>query len=75
MLLILNNSFYVLYFKFYILIMHFLIHQWYFISFLIVSLVPFISNLDSSSNLTIFIIPYISSFEIINAIVPDPLFF
>ena len=71
MLLILNNSFYVLYFKFYILIMHFLIHQWYFI----VSLVPFISNLDSSSNLTIFIIPYISSFEIINAIVPDPLIF
>ena len=40
----------------------------YFISFLIVSLIPFISNLDSSSDLTIFIKSSISSIEIINAV-------
>ena len=39
-------------------------------SFLIDSLTPFISNHDSSSDLTIFIISSISSLEIIN--VPDP---
>ena len=49
-------------------------------SFLFVSLIPIISNPDSSSYLTIFIISSISSFEIINAVVckakseerPDP---
>ena len=39
--------------------------------FLIVSLIPFDSNSDSSSNLIIFIISFISLFEIINAVVPD----
>ena len=44
-----------------------------FASILILSLIPFIKNPDSSSDLTIFIMPSISSFEIINAVVPDPL--
>ena len=43
----------------------------YFLLFLIVSLIPFDSNSDSSSNLIIFIISFISLFEIINAVVPD----
>ena len=43
-----------------------------FVSFLIVSLIPFTNNLDYTSNLTTFIISTISSFEIINAVVPDP---
>ena len=42
-----------------------------FISFLLVSLIPFISNPDSSSNLTIIIISSIPSFEIVNAVVLD----
>ena len=38
-----------------------------------VSLIPFISNPDFSSDLTIFIMSSISSFQVINAvIVPDP---
>ena len=43
-----------------------------FASFLIISLILFISNHDSSSDLTIFIISSTSSFEIINYVVPDP---
>ena len=43
-----------------------------FVSFLIVSLIPFTNNLDYTSDLTTFIISTISSFEIINAVVPDP---
>ena len=43
-----------------------------FTSFLIVSLISFISNPDSSSGLIILITSSISSFEIINAVVPDP---
>ena len=44
----------------------------FFASFLIVSLICFISNLHSSSDLTFFIISSIYSFEVINDIVPDP---
>ena len=47
----------------------------FFASFLIVSLIRFISNLHSSSDLTFFIISSISSFEVINDIVPDPKIF
>ena len=43
-----------------------------FVSFLIVSLIPFTNNLDYTSDLTTFIISTISSFEIINTAVPDP---
>ena len=43
-----------------------------FVSFLIVSLIPFTNNLGYTSDLTTFIISTISSFEIINAVVPDP---
>ena len=39
--------------------------------FLIVSLIPFDSNSDSSSDLIVFKISYISLFEIIHAVVPD----
>ena len=39
--------------------------------FLIVSLTHFINNPDSSSDLTIFIISFISSFEINNALTPE----
>ena len=45
-----------------------------FVSFLIVSLIPFISNPDSSRDLTV-LISSISSFEITNAVIPDPLIF
>ena len=41
-------------------------------SFLIVSLIPYISNPDSLGDLTVFIIFSISSFEINNTVVPDP---
>ena len=44
-----------------------------FASFLIVSLTPSVSEPDSSSDLTTFIISFISSFEIINVVVPDPI--
>ena len=44
----------------------------YFVSFLIVSLILCISNPDSSSDVTIFIISSISLFQIINAVVPNP---
>ena len=37
-----------------------------------VSLTPFIKKLDSSNGLTIFIISFIFSFEIINVAAPDP---
>ena len=43
-----------------------------FASFLIVSLTPFINKPDYSRDLTIFMISFISSLEIINAVVPDP---
>ena len=44
-----------------------------FVSFLIVSLIPFTSNPDSSNDLTIFIISSLSSFKFINVDVrPDP---
>ena len=43
----------------------------YFASFLIGSLVPYINNLNSSSDLTIFVISSISSFQIINAAVRE----
>ena len=42
-----------------------------FASFLIVSLTPLINNPDFSSYLTIFIISFISSLEIINVVLPD----
>ena len=41
-------------------------------SFLIVSLTSFINKPDSPSDVTIFIISLISSFEIINIVLPDP---
>ena len=44
----------------------------FFASLLIVSPIPFVNDLDSSSDLNIFIISSISSFEIINAVVPNP---
>ena len=44
----------------------------YFTSFLIASLNTFISNLNCSSDLTIFILSSIFSFKIINAVVSDP---
>ena len=43
-----------------------------FTSFLIVSVIPFINNLDSRSDLTIFIISFNSSFELVNAVAYDP---
>ena len=43
-----------------------------FASFLVVLLTPFINKPDSSRDLTIFIISFISSFEIINVVTPDP---
>ena len=42
-----------------------------FASFLIVSLIPYISNLDFSRDLTIFNISSISSSAFINAAIPD----
>ena len=44
----------------------------YFTSFVVVSLTPFINKLNSSSNLIIFMILFISSFKIINVTAPDP---
>ena len=44
----------------------------YFALFLIVSLTPFINKPDSSRDLTILMISFISSLEIINVAVPDP---
>ena len=43
----------------------------YFASFLIVSPTRFIDKPDSSRYLTIFMISFISSFEIINVVIPD----
>ena len=43
-----------------------------FVSFLIVSLISFITKPGSTSDLTIFFISFISSFEIVNAVVSDP---
>ena len=44
-----------------------------FASFLIISLTPFINKADSLSYyLTIFMISFISSLEIINVVIPDP---
>ena len=45
-----------------------------FASFLFVSLIPFINNPGSSSDLIIFMISFISSFEIINAAVREATF-
>ena len=42
-----------------------------FASFLIVLPISFISNHDSSSDLTIFVISSVSPFRIINAVVPE----
>ena len=42
-----------------------------FVSFLIISLIPFTINPHSSSDLTIFIISSISSFEIINPVIRE----
>ena len=42
-----------------------------FASFLIASLIPFINNPDSSSDLTMFIMSSFSLFETSNAVVPD----
>ena len=51
-------------------------HFYYFVSFLIASLILFTSNPDSSNDLIISIIPSISSFEIINdEIVNDKFYF
>ena len=44
-------------------------------SLLIVSLIAFIRNPDSLSDLIIFMMPSNSSFEIINAVAPDPKIF
>ena len=44
----------------------------YFASFLVVSLTRFINKPDSSSDLTVFIISFNSSFEIITVVTPDP---
>ena len=46
-----------------------------FVSFLIVSLTSFINNPDSSRDLTIFTILFISSLEVIKTINPDPKIF
>ena len=43
----------------------------YFVLFLVVSLIPYNSKSDSSSDSTIFIISSTFSFEIINAVIPD----
>ena len=42
------------------------------LQFLIVSLIPFTNNPDSWNYLTIFVISFISSFEITNVVDPDP---
>ena len=44
----------------------------YFASFLIVLLAPFINKPDASKSLAIFIISFISLFENINVVIPDP---
>ena len=43
-----------------------------FASFLIVSLTPTISKLDSSKDFTIIMISFAFLFEIVNAVAPDP---
>ena len=47
----------------------------YFASFLIVSLMSFINNPYFSRDLIIFMIPFISSLEIINVVLQDPKIF
>ena len=47
----------------------------FFALFIIASLRPFISELDSSRDLTIYITSSISPFEIISAVTYDPFFF
>ena len=47
----------------------------FFALFIIASLTPFISELDSSRDLTIYMISSISPFEIISAVAYDPIFF
>ena len=41
-------------------------------SYLIVSLTPFANKPDSWKDLNIYMISFISSFEIINVVIPDP---
>ena len=43
----------------------------FFVSVLVASLIPDINNPEFSGDLAIFIISFISSFEINNAVVPD----
>ena len=43
-----------------------------FVLFLIISPMPFINKPDSSRGVIIFMISFISSFEVINVVVPDP---
>ena len=47
----------------------------YFAACLIILLTPFVIKPGSSSDLTIFIISFISSLEIINLVLPDPIIF
>ena len=47
----------------------------YFASFLIVLPTRFINKPDFSTNLTIFMISFVSSFEIINVVIPEPKMF
>ena len=47
----------------------------FFASFLIVLLTPFINEPESSRVLTIFIVSFISSLDIINVVKPDPSIF
>ena len=44
----------------------------FFASFLIVFLTTFVNTQDSSRDLTIFIVSFISSLEIIRVVIPDP---
>ena len=44
----------------------------FFASFLIVLITPFIDKPDSSKDLTILMISFIFSFEIINVVIPEP---
>ena len=50
-------------------------HFCYFASFLIVLLTPFISTQDYLRDLNVLIISFTSSFEIISALMPEPILF
>ena len=47
----------------------------YSLSFLVVLLKPFMNELDSSGDLNIFMTPYVSSLQINNVVLPDPIIF